>query len=272
MHLAIVFFLLVFLVFPVFPVIAHAEGLQSQLTPGGIFIGHASPGSRIVYDNREVRVARDGRFILGFGRDAHLKQSYTEHFASGKRKTFYLTLKPRKYNIQRLTGIARKYVSPDERVLSRIRREAGQVRDARVPDTDQEDFFNGFGWPVKGRISGVYGSQRVYNGKPGRPHYGLDIAVPTGTPVAAPADGVVQLVNSDLYYSGGTIIIDHGHGIFSSFLHLSQVSVKAGAAIKRGQIIGEVGATGRVTGAHLDWRYNWFDKRLDPALLTLGDQ
>ncbi len=156
-------------------------------------------------------------------------------------------------------------------MLSRIRKEAEQVREARVPDTDQEDFFNGFGWPVKGRISGVYGSQRVYNGKPGRPHYGLDIAVPTGTPVAAPADGIVRLVDSDLYYSGGTIIIDHGHGLFSSFLHLSKVSVKGGTTIKRGQIIGEVGATGRVTGAHLDWRYNWFDKRLDPALLTHGD-
>ncbi|WP_419536770.1 M23 family metallopeptidase [Endozoicomonas sp.] len=265
MHLATGFFLLAF------SLMVNAEGLQSQLTPGGIFVGHASPGSRIVYDDQEVRVAKDGRFILGFGRDAKLEQFYTEHFASGELKRFYLTLKPREYNIQRLTGVAKKYVSPDERVLSRIRKEAEQVREARVPDTDQEDFFNGFGWPVKGRISGVYGSQRVYNGKPGRPHYGLDIAVPTGTPVAAPADGIVRLVDSDLYYSGGTIIIDHGHGLFSSFLHLSKVSVKGGTTIKRGQVIGEVGATGRVTGAHLDWRYNWFDKRLDPALLTHGD-
>ena len=122
---------------------------------------------------------------------------------------------------------------------------------------------------MKGRISGVYGSQRVYNGKPGRPHYGLDIAVPTGTPVKAPADGVVRLANSDLYYSGGTIIIDHGYGIFSSFLHLSKVQVAIGDIIRRGQFIGEVGATGRVTGPHLDWRYNWFDQRLDPALLTV---
>ena len=263
MHLATGFLLLVL------SVMVSAEGLQSQLTPGGILVGQASVGSRIVYDKREVRLAEDGRFILGFGRDAQLQQSYTEHFANGESKTFYFTLKPRKYDIQRLTGIAKKYVSPDERVLSRIRREAAQVRKARIADTDQADFFNGFGWPVKGRISGVYGSQRVYNGQPGRPHYGLDIAVPTGTPVAAPADGVVQLVDPDLYYSGGTIIIDHGHGLFSSFLHLSKVAVKGGDAIKRGQIIGEVGATGRVTGAHLDWRYNWFDQRLDPALLTL---
>ena len=136
-------------------------------------------------------------------------------------------------------------------------------------DTDQSDLFNGFGWPVKGRISGVYGSQRYYNGKPGRPHYGLDIAVPTGTPVAAPADGIVRLADADLYYSGGTIIIDHGHGVFSSFLHLSDVAVAVGDVVKRAEVIGKVGATGRVTGAHLDWRYNWFDQRLDPALLTM---
>ena len=154
-------------------------------------------------------------------------------------------------------------------MLSRIRAEAERVREARVLDTDQSDLFKGFGWPVKGRISGAYGSQRYYNGKPGRPHYGLDIAVPTGTPVAAPADGIVRLADSDLYYSGGTIIIDHGHGVFSSFLHLSDVSVAVGAPVKRGEVIGEVGATGRVTGAHLDWRYNWFDQRLDPALLTV---
>ena len=248
---------------------AFALGLQTRLTPGGIYLGQAAPGSRIVYQQQPVRVAADGRFIIGFGRDAKLQQSYTEQFADGRSETVKLTLKPRQYDIQRLTGIAKKYVTPDESVLSRIRAEAEQVREARILDTDQSDLFNGFGWPVKGRISGVYGSQRYYNGKPGRPHYGLDIAVPTGTPVAAPADGIVRLADSDLYYSGGTIIIDHGHGLFSSFLHLSDVAVAVGAPVKRGEVIGAVGATGRVTGAHLDWRYNWFDQRLDPALLTV---
>ncbi len=249
--------------------VASADGLQSRLTPGGIYIGQAAPDSRIVYGGQSIRVAPDGRFILGFGRDAPLQQSYTEYFANGQSKTVKLTLKSRQYDIQRLTGIDRKYVTPDEKVLSRIRAEAKEVREARMQDTDQSDLFNGFGWPVKGRISGVYGSQRYYNGQPGSPHYGLDIAVPTGTPVAAPADGVVSLADPDLYYSGGTIIIDHGHGIFSSFLHLSDVAVAVGTPVKRGEIIGEVGATGRVTGAHLDWRYNWFDQRLDPALLTV---
>ena len=262
MRLITTFFLLLW------SLVVSAEGLQSKLTQGGIFIGHASPGSRIVYGGRDVRVANDGRFVLGFGHDAELEQSYIEHFSSGEIKTHRLTLIGRSYDIQRLTGIAKKYVSPAESVMSRIRNDVKRIQVARAQDTDQDDFFHGFGWPVKGRISGVYGSQRVYNGKPGRPHYGLDIAVPTGTPVAAPADGVVCLADGDLYYSGGTIIIDHGHGLFSSFLHLSKVAVYEGETIKRGQVIGEVGATGRVTGAHLDWRYNWFDQRLDPALLT----
>ncbi|WP_299727974.1 M23 family metallopeptidase [uncultured Endozoicomonas sp.] len=251
--------------------LAVAKGLESRLTPGGLYVGKAPVGARVFYDNKEVSVAPDGRFIIGFGRDAELKQSYTLQFINGGQATVELNLKAREYDVQSLTGIAKKYVSPDERVLNRIRQEAEAVRYARMEDTQQSDLFNGFGWPVKGRISGVYGSQRVYNGKPGRPHYGLDIAVPTGTPVKAPADGIVRLADSDLYYSGGTIIIDHGYGIFSSFLHLSKVTVNEGSQIKRGQLIGEVGATGRVTGPHLDWRYNWFDKRLDPALLTLGE-
>ena len=263
MHLVVAFILLLG------SQVACAEGLQTRLTPGGIYIGQATPGSRIFYDQQPVRVATDGRFIIGFGRDAKLQQSYTVQSADGRTEVVNFTLKPRRYDIQRLTGIAKKYVTPDENVLSRIRAEAERVREARVLDTDQSDLFKGFGWPVKGRISGAYGSQRYYNGKPGRPHYGLDIAVPTGTPVAAPADGIVRLADSDLYYSGGTIIIDHGHGVFSSFLHLSDVSVAVGAPVKRGEVIGEVGATGRVTGAHLDWRYNWFDQRLDPALLTV---
>ena len=249
---------------------AMASGLQSQLVPGGLFIGKTEPDYRVFYQDREVMVNKDGRFIIGFGRDAKLKQSYIIRSDQGIDQTRYLTLSPRTYDIQRLTGIEQKYVTPPEKVLARIREEAAEVKEARAETTRQFDLFNGFGWPVTGRISGVYGSQRVYNGKLGRPHYGLDVAVPTGTPVTAPANGIVTLADEDLYYSGGTIIIDHGFGIFSSFLHLSEVSVKEGQTITRGDIIGAVGATGRVTGPHLDWRYNWFDKRLDPQLLTLS--
>ena len=223
----------------------------------------------MLFQKREVRVNPRGRFIIGFGRDEALKQHYNVVAPNGKVARYDLELTPREYRVSSLTGIDKKYVSPKPEVLARIKQEAAQVREARNTDSDIEEFWQGFDWPVKGRISGVYGSQRIYNGKPGRPHYGLDVAVPVGTPVKAPASGIVRLAEPDLYYSGGTIIIDHGYGLTSSFLHLSDVSVEVGQSIERGDVIGEVGATGRVTGAHLDWRYNWFNKRLDPALLTL---
>ena len=242
--------------------------LETQLTPGGIFLGQAHPDSQVIFQQRQVRVSRGGQFILGFGRDAGLTQTFKVIAPDGTEKIHTLELKPRTYQEQRLTGIARKYVAPAREVMERIRAESRRVLEARGYDSNQEDFLKGFDWPVKGRISGVYGSRRVYNGKPGRPHFGLDVAVPVGTPVKAPASGVVRLAEDDLYYSGGTIIIDHGHGVSSSFLHLSEVTVKHGQEIRRGQVIGAVGATGRVTGPHLDWRYNWFDQRLDPALLT----
>ena len=247
----------------------HAKDFKSHLTPGGFYIGQVMPDSRVLFQNREIRVNSKGRFIIGFGRDDTLQQSYKVVTPGGRETEVSLELKPRDYRVSSLTGIARKYVSPKPEVLTRIKREATQIREARNIDSDREEFWEGFSWPVKGRISGVYGSQRIYNGKPGRPHYGLDIAVPVGTPVKAPAAGMVRLAEPDLYYSGGTIVIDHGHGLTSSFLHLSEVSVEVGQPVERSDIIGEVGATGRVTGPHLDWRYNWFDKRLDPALLTL---
>ena len=118
-----------------------------------------------------------------------------------------------------------------------------------------------------GPISGVYGSQRVYNGVPGTPHYGIDVAVPTGTAIVAPASGQIIMVHDNMFYSGGTIMLDHGHGVSSSFLHLSKTSVEVGDWVEQGDPIGEVGATGRVTGPHLDWRMNWGDSRIDPELL-----
>ena len=250
-------------------VITMADNLKSRLIPGGFYIGQVKPDNRVLFQKREVRVSSSGRFIIGFGRDEPLQQHYKVIAPNGKVSRYDFELKPREYRVSSLTGIDKKYISPGPEVLARIKREAAQVREARNVDSDIEEFWQGFSWPVKGRISGVYGSQRIYNGKPGRPHYGLDVAVPAETPVKAPASGIVRLAEPELYYSGGTIIIDHGYGLTSSFLHLSDVSVEVGQSVERGDIIGDVGATGRVTGAHLDWRYNWFNKRLDPALLTL---
>lgn len=247
----------------------QAGSLKSHLQPGGFFVGKVNPGHRVLFQERNVRINSRGKFIIGFGRDEPLQQHYEVIAPNGKVSRHELQLLPREYSVSSLTGIDKKYISPKPEVLSRIKQEAALVREARDIDSDIESFWEGFDWPVRGRISGVYGSQRIYNGKPGRPHYGLDVAVPVGTPVKATASGIVRLAEPDLYYSGGTIIIDHGYGLTSTFLHLSDVSVKVGQPIKRGDIIGEVGATGRVTGAHLDWRYNWFNKRLDPELLTM---
>ena len=139
--------------------------------------------------------------------------------------------------------------------------------DARKVDLPLPGFAEVFQWPLIGPISGVYGSQRFYNGVAGSPHFGVDIARPTGSQVSAPASGVVTLVHPDMFYSGGTLIIDHGHGISSTFIHLSEILVKEGDAIHQGQVIAKVGQTGRATGPHLDWRMNWFEERLDPQLL-----
>jgi murein DD-endopeptidase MepM/ murein hydrolase activator NlpD len=179
-----------------------------------------------------------------------------------------LDIATREYRIQRVEGVPQRTVTPDPADLERIRRESALVQAARKNSSSNTDFFAGFQWPVKGPISGVYGSQRVYNGVPGRPHYGVDVAVPKGTPVGAPAAGVVVLAEPDLFYSGGTIIIDHGAEVSSTFLHLSAVSVEVGSRVEAGDIVGQVGSTGRATGPHLDWRMNWRKQRVDPQLLV----
>ena len=186
----------------------------------------------------------------------------------GKEETWTLTIRAREYDIQRIEGLPRKMVTPPAETLARIRAESAKVRAARDIDSAEIHFSVPFIWPAKVRISGVYGSQRILNGEPRQPHFGVDVAAPTGTPVHAPAAGEIRLAELDLYYSGGTIILDHGHGLSSSFLHMSRVDVVVGQQVAQGEVIGAIGATGRVTGAHLDWRMNWFEQRLDPALLV----
>ncbi|MGK0440295.1 MAG: murein DD-endopeptidase MepM/ murein hydrolase activator NlpD, partial [Pseudohongiellaceae bacterium] len=174
----------------------------------------------------------------------------------------------RDYNIQRIEGISKAIMSPSDKNLKRIRDEAGQVWSARSKIKQRNDFAGEFTWPLTGPITGVYGSQRLYNNIPKRPHYGVDVAAPTGTPLSTPAPGVVTLAHKGMFYSGGTIIIDHGYGVSSTLMHLSKVLVKVGDEVKPGDIIAEVGATGRATGPHLDWRMNWYQSRIDPQLLV----
>jgi murein DD-endopeptidase MepM/ murein hydrolase activator NlpD len=183
-----------------------------------------------------------------------------------------ITVMQRNYNLQNITGVPQQTVTPSEAHLERIRMEREKVRAAKALRLARDDGLNalqsGFRWPVTGRISGVYGSQRIYNGTPGSPHYGVDVARPEGTPVTAPAAGEVTLAEPDLFYSGGTVILDHGYGLSSSFLHLSEVSVAVGDRLQPGDLLGAIGATGRATGPHLDWRMSWFNQRIDPQLLV----
>ena len=244
---------------------AYANGLEltGNLVQGGLVFGQVQPGAKVLLGKQQVVVDDAGRFVLGFDRDAALSQQLS---INGELST--LEIASREYKVQRIGGIARNIMNPSESDLQRIRKESAQIKKARALAETRRDFDSGFKWPLFGPITGVYGSQRVYNGVPSRPHYGVDIAAPTGTPARAPADGVVTLAHPGMFYSGGTLIIDHGHGLSSSFLHLSKVLAKVGDVVKKGQVVAEVGATGRVTGAHLDWRMNWHGARVDPQLLV----
>lgn len=254
--------------FAAIPGASAATWLDGDFVQGGLVIGSTAPGSTVTLDGRAARVAPDGQFLFGFTRDAAPVAVLEITAPDGAVDRRELKVEPRDYDIQRIDGLPRKMVTPPADVLARIRREGAAIKAARSRDTPVAYFRSGFTWPARGRISGVYGSQRILNGKPRRPHFGIDIAGPVGTTVVAPADGIVRLAEPDLYYSGGTIILDHGHGLSSAFLHMSRVVVKPGDGVKQGDPLGAIGATGRATGPHLDWRINWFDRRLDAGLLV----
>lgn len=261
--------LLVLLPFGSVPVAAESGlRLDGPRMQGGLLRGRVPPGSTVEYEGGAVRVSRDGWFLVGFGRDAPPEAELAVVYPDGRSERQVLKVERREYDVQRIDGLPPGKVTPSEDDLARIRKEVRIVKQTRKIDDSRTDFLSGFQWPVKGIISGVYGSQRILNGEPRRPHFGIDIAAPKGTKVVAPADGVVTLAHSDMYFSGGTMIIDHGHGLSSAFLHLSRILVEKGERVAQGQVIAEVGSTGRSTGPHLDWRINLFDRRLDPALLV----
>ncbi len=241
--------------------------LQGQPVQGGLVQGRTDPSAEVSFDGQPVRISKDGVFLIGFGRDAPTQAKLVATFTDGSREWRELKVGQREYKIQRIDGLPPRKISPSEEDLARIHRESASIKEARAKDDARTDFLKGFIWPAKGRITGVYGSQRILNGEPRRPHYGLDIAAPVGTLVVAPASGIVTLTNPNMFYSGGTLILDHGHGLSSTFIHLHRILVKEGQYVRQGDVIAEIGATGRVTGAHLDWRINLFKRRLDPQLI-----
>lgn len=243
--------------------------LRGEFIQGGLVIGKTVPGSQVTYDKQIIRVSSEGDFILGFNRDEPAEVSLKIRTPDERQLQKTLTVAKREYQIQRIDGLPKSKVSPKKpEVLARIRKEGAQAARARKLDDARLDFMETFIWPTQGPISGVYGSQRILNGKPRRPHFGVDVAAPTGTAVVAPASGVITLAHEDMFFSGGTIILDHGHGLSSTFLHLSKLLVKTGDIVRQGDLIARVGATGRVTGAHLDWRMNLFKRRVDPQRLV----
>ena len=239
--------------------------LEGNFVQGGLVIGKVNKDLDVKFKEKVLRKTSDGSFVIGFGRD-HPKEANLYFFINQNWILKKLDIKQRKYKTQVINGLEKKMVTPPKSFWDRIKKENKVIKEVRNLDSDVDFIFQKFDWPTKGIISGVFGSQRILNGKPKRPHYGVDIAAPEGTDILAPTEAIVRMAEKDLYYTGGTVMLDHGHGVTSVYSHLSSINVKVGDKINKGQKIGEVGSTGRSTGPHLDWRINWFSERLDPAL------
>ncbi|NCT71876.1 MAG: M23 family metallopeptidase [Xanthomonadaceae bacterium] len=239
----------------------------ASVSQGALVFGKVPPGSQVRYRDRALRTTGYGTVVFGVGRDetGPLKVDVTT--PSGRTESVSVAVTPRDWPVERVNGVPPKTVNPPPAIAARIEREQAMVTAARVRDDERADFALPFQWPVQGRISGRFGNARIYNGQPGAGHSGMDIAAPNGTPVKAPAGGIVTFASPDLYLTGGTVLLDHGHGVSSNFLHLSRIDVKVGDRVEPGQVIGAVGATGRATGPHLHWGMNWFDTRIDPLLV-----
>lgn len=250
------------------PATAKTLELRGSLVQGGVVMGVTRPGALLLHDDQPVPVSSAGDFVIGFERMAPAESLLQLELPDGSIVERILKIAQREYDIERIDGLPHEKVTPDPALSQRIAQEQALVKKARALVDERTDYARGFEWPVAGRISGVYGSQRILNGEPKWPHYGVDIARPRGTPVAAPADATVILAHPDMFYSGATLIMDHGQGFSSTFLHLQKILVKEGQRVKRGEIVGLLGASGRATGPHLDWRMNLRGKRVDPTTVV----
>ena len=244
---------------------SFAVTFNGKFIQGSFILGKTEPASEVFIDKKKVKVTSDGFFVFGLGRDRKYDVVIILN-KDGNKQKIVKKVQKRKYNIQRIDGLEEKKVTPPEEVYERIKRENKWIGEAKAIDSNLTFFTKKFTVPLENAIiSGVYGSQRILNGKPKWPHYGLDFAADEGTKIKAMLDGTVTLAESDLFYTGGTLIFDHGHGISTLYMHMEKILVKRGQKVKQGDIIGTVGSTGRATGAHLDVRLNWLQTRLDPA-------
>ena len=247
----------------IFSTNVYAVEFKGKFIQGHFIIGQTEPESKIIIDKKEIKVSKDGYFVFGIDRDRKFDILVT-NISDGKKEKIIKKVFKRKYKIQRIDGLDESKVTPPEEVYKRIKEENNRIGEARAINSDLVFFKDKFIMPVEGITTGVYGSQRILNGKPKWPHYGIDIAAKQGTNIKSSGTGVVTMAEDDLYYTGGTIIMDHGHGISTIYSHLETVIVSVGDKINQGDIIGTVGSTGRSTGPHLDFRINWFQTRLDP--------
>ena len=244
---------------------SHAVEFIGDFKQGSFILGKTDPNSKVYIDNRKVRVSSDGYFAFGLDRDR--KNNVLIKVNNGmETKLIEKKVFKRKYKIQRIDGLPSKQVTPPPEVYERIKKDNILIGKARAIDSKLVFFKDKFTYPIdKYIITGVYGSQRILNGKPRRPHYGIDFHAPEGTPVKSMMDGVVTLVENDMYFTGGTIIFDHGHGVSTLYMHMKDINVKKGQKVKKGEVVGTLGQSGRATGPHLDIRLNWFEVKLDPA-------
>lgn len=240
--------------------------LDGTLTQGALIRGFAGPGARVTLDGKPVGVAPDGHFVFGFGRDAPAHATLDVTFRDGSHLHRTLAVVPRHYDVRRINNLPPAEVTPPPETLARIKQEAAEIDQAFARQSDSVAFETPLQWPVTGTITGVYGSQTFLNGQPRQPHLGVDITAPAGTPIKAAAAGTVTLAKAGLYFTGGTVIIDHGYGLSTLYIHLQNIAVRSGDRVTQGQIIGELGATGRATGPNLHWGLVWREVRLDPAL------
>jgi len=255
---------------------AHAADrelqLPDQLQQGQLVVGHAPKGAKIEFAGRRVLVGDDGVFVFGLGRDAPAEEKLHIRYSNGKASDVVLKIARREYETERVNGLPQQTVTPSPELTKRIERERARVAETRHRDDAREDFEQGFLDPVENaRVSGLWGRQRIDNGKPMAPHFGLDFAVPNGTPIRATAPGVVTLAEMGMVLNGGIVVLDHGHGVSTTTIHMSRIDVKPGQKLKQGDIVGLAGATGRATGPHVHWAANWFDVPIDPALLPKPD-